>query len=169
VKASSTQLAYSPLAILGTTRSPNVPCVVCIGDSIAQHSNESPDMGWFTRAVANQYPSIKLANPGETAQQWAANGTAVGLIETRLALLRYATHFVFAHGRNDLTGSRTLAQLQGDWITSWNRAAPLPAFQVTITPRATSTDNFATLATRHRPPTTLCGSPPTRGCVTVPR
>jgi hypothetical protein len=143
---SSYIITYSPTLILGTTPDHNVPCIGGDGDSIQAYSNEAPDMGWFVRGV-NAYPHVRLSTPGETAQQWAANGTAASLIESRLLALRYFTHCIHAHGRNDISGGRTVAQLQADWLTIWGRLAPtgIPQYQGTITPKTTSTDNWTTL------------------------
>lgn len=145
-KSASQQLCYSPFMIRGTTRTANVPCMLVEGDSIITYSNEAPDMGWAVRAIANGYPYVKVCQPGETAQQWAANGTAMSLIEGRMGALKFGTHAIYAYGRNDVSGGRTLAQLQGDWITGWGRQGlSIVGFQATITPRPTSTDNWITL------------------------
>lgn len=146
VKSSSYTTTYSPLYILGRTNTPS-PKWIIVGDSIVNYSDELPDMGWGIRALNNQWPVQKISMPGETAQQWVADGTAASLVEARQRVLWGGTHFIFAYGRNDLTASRTLAQIQGDWITSWRRAYSQTAvgFQATVTPKVTSTDQYSTL------------------------
>ena len=138
--------SYSPFCILGTTRTLS-PVFVVVGDSIANYSDEAPDMGWVTRALANQWPLVKTAQPGETMQEWVTDGTSVSLVEARRRLFRYGTHFVFADGRNDLSGGRTLAQIQADMITAWNMAMAQGgvSWQATITPKVTTTDQYSTL------------------------
>lgn len=145
--ASSFVISYTPFSILGTTRTPG-PVFILVGDSISAYSDEVPDMGWAVRALASQYPLIKLAQPGETAAQWVADGTAASLVEARRRLFHYGTHFLFTDGRNDLSGSHALAAIQADLISAWNMAAAQAgaSWQSTITPKTTSTDQFSTLA-----------------------
>jgi hypothetical protein len=144
---SSYSQAYSPIAIIGTTRTP-MPVWIGIGDSILNCTNDLIDTGYLWRAIANQWPLAKLSYSGENAYQWAVSNSATpAMTEARKRLVRLGTHFVFNYGRNDLTNSRTLAQIQADLITCW---APITvqngvAYQTTITPSSTSTDQFATL------------------------
>src|ERR1039457_5858813 len=51
--SSSYVTSYSPFCILGTTRTAS-PVFIVVGDSIANYSDEAPDMGWVTRALGNQ-------------------------------------------------------------------------------------------------------------------
>lgn len=147
-KAPSTQVAYSPLYIHGRTSTPIAKWVI-IGDSIVNGSDELNDMGWAVRALGlTSTPVTRASQPGETAQQWAVNGTAANLVESRKRLVAGGTHFIFAHGRNDVTGSRTVAQMQADLITCWSRPSAQGgvAFQSTVTPKVTTSDQYATLA-----------------------
>lgn len=136
--------AYSPYAILGTTSDGLVPTIGVLGDSIINGSSAFDDTGYMWRALANGYGYLRLSQPGETADNWVA---PFSNREMRTRLYQYCTHIVCAHGRNDLSNGRSLAQIQTSLIAQWVGVALYGAklWQATITPKATSVDGFSTL------------------------
>ena len=157
-----------PVQILGTTiarsnytgvaRKKSV-CVV--GDSIVLGFNDgvyqpgftgwnSADKlgrgGWVDRAaVAQGWLPIKIGMANYQAN-YAANNSITRRFS--YSLISKASNLIFSLGINDINNGRTLAQLQTDLITLWSIQASQGkrVFQLTITPIASSTDIFQTLA-----------------------
>lgn len=89
-----------------------------IGDSIITDSNAAIHT---VAATANGCPSFQMSIGGTTAQSYAAAGAFAR--QVALAKRLGATRFVCNFGTNDFgSGSRTLAQLQGDLNTLRNAA-----------------------------------------------
>ncbi len=147
--AVSSVLAYSscPMAILGTTNPRSVPLVAMLGDSIMTGEGEGTnifDRGWAERALNSQFGYMRIARPAETAQTFAVQANH----PLRMRLLAGCTHAIVEYGTNDFFTGRTLLQIQTDLITIWNALIQrgMKVYQSTITPRTTSTDNWATTA-----------------------
>jgi lysophospholipase L1-like esterase len=148
-----------PAAILGlplTTGLP-APSVLGVGDSImwgygdqagtgvggVNTSNTNFGFGGFIARAANGHAGlINIGVASDTAQNFL---TAAGHLR-RMSVARHCGTAVCNYGRNDLTGGRTLAQVQADLIAVWTMLAQrrLRVFQTTITPRTTSTDAWLT-------------------------
>jgi hypothetical protein len=132
-----------PFLSSGSVR-PKIASVGIIGDSISSGLFDNPPtLGYWLRALNGNFPYTQVAMSGDAAVYWAANsGRHRGLP------LKYCNNFVCAEGRNDVTGSATLASIQANLILIWqycqNRGAAT-IFQTTITPSATSSDNWTTL------------------------
>lgn len=138
----------------------STPSVLIAGDSIASGQSDGGltfaltgkntafaalgGGGFIARALtAAGIGSVNAALPSDTIQ----NFVGISGHFRRLTLAATCTSAICEYGRNDLTGGRTLAQVQADLITAWgmfvNRG--LRTFQTTITPLSTSTDNFITV------------------------
>lgn len=133
---------FTPLAIIAETRKPSI---FLMGDSINYGTgdtfDETGDLGILARAIGPALPYINAGCHGDTAQ------TARSNYAKRSALIQYCSHVVCELGFNDLSasaGNRTAAQLQADLAVMYAFAGGKPISQTTITPRSTSTDNWAT-------------------------
>lgn len=146
--------AYGPAAVLAATTGAVPRLVAGVGDSITQGTGDGPlDGGWLTRASESQgFPLIKTALSGETGAQFLTT-------HNRLPLILGATHATVLYGTNDLNNAITLAQVQAILVSIWKRLAArtIKPYAVTIPPRTTSTDAFATTANQ-----TATASNPTR-------
>lgn len=136
---------FSPFALLGTTSDGAYPCVALVGDSVLNGFSDKDDVG-FGRRAAGSIPHINLAHPGELARQFAVNGTSFALIEQRYQMLRFATDVICNYGVNDINSGRSVAALQGDYVTIWNmlKAFGARTRQTTIIPKTTTTDGWTT-------------------------
>lgn len=116
-----------------------------IGDSIAFAAPDSPSpidgSRFINRAMRQQIPVVNLARTGDGfglyLQQY--NGR-------RQLLLGRVTHLISEYGTNDTFGSITLATLQAQAQAAWAQylSRGIKVWQCTLTPRTTSTDNWAT-------------------------
>jgi hypothetical protein len=141
---------YGPSAIIGTPAAgvalPKVGYF--FGDSIQYGSSDYTSQweGWSGRAAAAQgVPYVNVSHPGEQVAQ-------VQGIYARHRL-PYAVGADFAitnYGRNDLANIAgiSLATFQANLIAWWTQLAfrGLRVYQTTITPKATSTDTWMTVA-----------------------
>jgi len=120
---------------------------VAVGDSLTSGQGDSSvyRSSWFTRAINQTAPAMRLSGPSDTAQQYA-----LGRRARSLQFASYATHAVIFIGSNDLfVAGRTTAQTQADLISSiaipiWKMGKTV--YLATIIPRTSSTDSWATLA-----------------------
>lgn len=101
--------------------------------------------GYMRRMLgAQKNARIHLAKSGETARSFIANSAK------RRVMLQYVNHILSGHGGNDYSTSRTLAELQADWLTLWGLLrAGAPAAHIehyALSPKANSTDAYATVA-----------------------
>lgn len=138
---------FSPVAIIGTTTRPSF---VIVGDSIGlgDTSREtvgdiSGDFGVVARSIGPQYAYASYCQNGDQAEDIVASHT------NRVALFAYASHLACEYGSNDLyTNSAATATVQTLLQTIWGYMTALGAekkvYQTTITPRTTSSDNWAT-------------------------
>lgn len=147
--------AMTPFAVLGRYTVP-MPTLCAIGDSINEGVNDigagnpAYDVGGYAgggyvgRAGYNTYgtqiyPIFRLAIGGDQA----SNSTS-----HRAAFYQYCTHALTAWGVNDIEAV-SAAVVFNNFKTIWAamKAAGIQyIFQATVTPKATSTDQWATLA-----------------------
>jgi hypothetical protein len=130
-----------PLAIIGIT---NRASVAIIGDSRGYGQNDTNsdstgDRGEIARSVGPNYAYINLSVPGDKAQTWIANSTQRRLVAA------YCNRYPVQLGINDLTASRTSAQLITDFATIFGLLGG-KKYPVTIPPKSTSSDSWATTA-----------------------
>lgn len=136
---------YPPASVIGLTAAPQVSCAFA-GDSIADGSSDvtgdgtggmgggTTGGGFILRGLgALNIPSAKLARGSELLRDFANPA----LSPLRRARLSSATHFLSELGSNDITGGRTLAQMQADYLTAWGygNAAGCHVAQTLILPR----------------------------------
>jgi len=137
-----------PLAVLGTTVNPSV---IIVGDSIGRgdggngedtsntvtgHNGKS---GLITPSLGS-IPFLNLSWPSVTAQNWVTNAPS------RKQLISQGSHLISELGVNDLSNSRTSAQIITDLQAIWAFAlGGQKIYQTTITPHSSSTDAWATI------------------------
>ncbi len=136
---------YSPVAIVATTTRPSVVIVgdsICLGDSSREVTGDaSGDFGIVARSIGPNYAYASYCQNGDQAEDIVASHT------NRAALFAYASHLISEYGSNDLyTNNASAATVLGLLQTIWGWMTDLGghAYQTTITPRTTSTDNWAT-------------------------
>jgi lysophospholipase L1-like esterase len=138
-----------PSAVLGLGKSgETVRHVGIVGDSLMMGyldtEVDSHKKGIGVRGA--EYEDVRyrrIPQGGDRMMYWTAANAA-----KRLALVQPATSVFCDLGSNDIANSRTLAQLQADAITTWTELGRQGArvFQMTILPKTTSTDSWATKA-----------------------
>lgn len=138
---------YPPVAIIGMTTDPSV---VIVGDSIAMGEGDTVgdstgDFGLIARSVGPQCAYMNLAQYADSAQMFVSGSTR------RQALLQYASHMICEYGFNDIfNAGRSVSAVAADLATIRGYMTALGsdkrAYQTTITPYTTTTDNWATLA-----------------------
>lgn len=141
----SADISLSPVAIIGWT---NNASIFLIGDSRAlgltdNVSDPTGNYGNITKSLAQNYGYMQLTASVEALSGWLA-GSA-----NQQALLRYATHLINALNYNDIwIGNKTLATCIANTTTVQNigRALNKKVYNITIGPRTTSTDSWATVA-----------------------
>jgi lysophospholipase L1-like esterase len=142
-------ITFGPCLIVGETRRPSV---ALFGDSRVKGGSSSPgtdtadgsgDLGELARSIGPALAYMNMGSSSETLEGFLANGSR------RLANAAFCSHVLCNYGINDLsTLNRTSTQV----LASIAALAALPALNgkqvvwATITPRATSTDSWATLA-----------------------
>ncbi len=136
----STGLAYGPMAIVGATTKPSV---VIYGDSIALGHGDQADgdvhIGSIARSLGETYPCLIVARGGEKLDEFLSGNAK------RRALAQYCTHVVCAYGNNDIFSGGASAQALSDGLDEFAGLFPdRVVYTITITPRSTSTDNWAT-------------------------
>lgn len=145
--------AYGPVAIVGEwVATPDVSLMIS-GDSIVSKLNDSDDNGstggaFITRGVRSvngrSIANVKVAKGGELASNWSA-GNAF-----RKYLMSFCTHYIDNFGTNDLNGQTAAAALtskQAIWADFRALAkGPKWIVNIPVTPKANSTDSWATLA-----------------------
>ncbi|MDO7843473.1 SGNH/GDSL hydrolase family protein [Sphingomonas immobilis] len=132
-----------PYGLVGFTKK---PVVQAVGDSIAAGAQDSVrtasgDYGFIAQALgAANIPFINTGVASDQAQNYVKSHIG------RAAASRYATDIIIQYGVNDFNAGRTAAQLATDISTIASYFYDRRVWLTTITPRATSTDTFATLA-----------------------
>lgn len=136
-------VAYAPQLICGP--SPDGKWVYATGDSILDGAADpSNNRGFFDLwQLATNTPGSRSAHPGETAGIAASR-----FASARIIMALGATHALNTYGTNDIGQGADLPALQASWISCWRDYAlnGISAYQATILPRATSSDNWITAA-----------------------
>lgn len=145
--------SMTPLAILGIPDRRHVALLIW-GDSIPNGAGDTSDangyIGWAERGMIGagaggvDMPFVNVSRGSSTT----ASYTNQSLAGTRWNLVQYATHVLFTNSVNDVFGGVTLATMQANCQYAWAtaRRARCRVFHTTMTPRTTSSDNWATLA-----------------------
>jgi hypothetical protein len=147
----------SPHVIVGRSKGASV---IVIGDSIGYgygdgaggglaggvHTSvtKNGSQGFIGLACQTVGGLVNLGVSSDTAQKFVTSHFRRG------ALSRFANTAICQYGRNDLSNGRTLAQVQADVITIWNKCnlRGLRTLQTTITPVSTSTAGWTTTASQ---------------------
>ena len=138
--------------VLGELPNPT-PYIVWLGDSISWGQGGSTAAGSYVTIGVNNTGKCSVllqAQPGEVAA--SVSGFATGAMGY-LQFLKYATHVGIMLGTNDLGSNSSLQNIKyylsllGSVVASFG----VPAYACTILPRATSSDNWATLANQTVP------------------
>lgn len=139
--------SVGPNLILGVPADPASRAVAIIGDSIADGTTDSADattgvMGYIERGLGIGVPNAKFTRSGVRLSHWASRGySQVDVIG------RYFTDVIIQLGINDIANS-TLEVMQTNLsaLVAKFTGMGLRVYATTLTPWATSTDSFATLA-----------------------
>lgn len=148
----TSQAILNPLAIYAKTADVGFETIACIGDSISLGAS-------FGNEVFTGYPQGELGFMQLAAMQsgrgyisLGMNGQALDGFEPykRLRRMDLASRCDIAlinYGTNDLTGTKTISQLQAYYLDVWKAAKMrgMRVYQTTITPRTTSTDSWVTV------------------------
>lgn len=146
----TTTFAPCPVAIIGIPHKPQVS-IICWGDSITSGQgdgggNSIGHIGWLERACTDvggfSIPFANMSRGGERTNAYASVASPA-----RFAMFKYATHVIFALGHNDITAGLSLASIQANHQAAWAaaKAAGCKIYVMTITPKTTSTDGWATV------------------------
>lgn len=136
-----------PISVLARVPS-TAHALAVVGDSIANGSGDFPDQsrGFIDLALDGVLATQKIASPAGLASQ---NAPQTGRWR-KARLVPGCTLALETFGINDLSGSRTLAQIQGDKLTLWAWLKAVPGMRKvyagTILPNTSSTDGWATTA-----------------------
>jgi len=148
-----TTLGLFPVMVTGIPAKRHV-AIAGWGDSLMAGvgdvtNNSNGCMGWFEHAchavdgASRNIPFTNLSKSGDMTSTYSVDEA-----QARFAYLEYATHVIFGMGNNDIMSGRTLAQMQGSHLEAWAHAKLFgcKVGAVTLTPRTTSTDSWATVA-----------------------
>lgn len=147
--AGSANEAFYPCAILGHSRVSEQTNVVIIGDSIAKGSADEFDIrpdggvGFIRSAVFGSFGFVQLTAGGEKYSHWLNDLGA----PARGSFILGAGRIICELGSNDAANGTNLVSLQAEALAVWTRFAKAGGGRVwatTLTPRASSTDFFAT-------------------------
>lgn len=148
IAASSVVTTIGCAAILGDIAVAGARSFVVVGDSIAWGTGDATSAGakggsgYIGRGLDALYPYVKLALPGQQAADFAGSHSRASAL---LAVLNFSDAIV-EHGLNDLRLGRTQTQLLADHQTIYVMFPGKRIYQATLTPRADSTDSYATVA-----------------------
>lgn len=148
-----TTLGLFPVMVTGIPAKRHV-AIAGWGDSLMAGvgdvtNNANGAMGWFEHAchavdgASRNIPFTNLSKSGDMTSTYSVDEA-----QARFACLEYATHVIFGMGNNDIMSGRTLAQMQASHLEAWAHAKLFgcKVGAVTLTPRTTSTDSWATVA-----------------------
>lgn len=161
---------WSSTVILGHCADGTVaPSIAIFGDSIVASNDDAAygaaTGGWALRAFA-AYPHVLLACPGERGIDTVNPFNSA----SRLEISKYATHVLWAYGRNDIsylvgtlgnTSAVAVATIKAAWLAAalifmrprGNDGAPGQTFIVpTVLPAPGSTDGWLTVANQTKDP-----------------
>lgn len=138
---------FGPAAIFGEVPNPAKPSVLIYGDSTFQGTGDSTvelplDRGWPCKVLNNQYASINASLHGDSVLNLVPRAA------DRDKVLGSCDYTLWGLMGNDIyVNGSSLAAIQAGLIAEWRRCSTggsrvVPA---TITPRATSSDSYATL------------------------
>ncbi len=122
-----------------------------LGDSLAAGSGDGNfdargNTGGYSRGATGRCPVMTIAVGGTRMQ----NQVLSGKMDRRMDLLRKAgvTHVLTNWSVNDVSSSRTQAQMQADMLTFWQwmQGLGIKPVQTTLTPKTASTDSWQSLA-----------------------
>ncbi|HLY90840.1 MAG TPA: SGNH/GDSL hydrolase family protein [Acetobacteraceae bacterium] len=117
-----------------------------VGDSITagvNYTQQQPSGGRGILAALAEYgPALNYGVPGDKATWYATNST----VRRQLLALGGVTALVDELGVNDLTGSRTAAQLLADRATIRGLFPGVTIYETTIMPTTSTTDGYKTAA-----------------------
>jgi hypothetical protein len=136
---------FGPHAVVAKYLPTGTARIIGIGDSrITGNGDTDVINGWWGRAFEGRCINQRISYPVEKAQTFATNAGRY----RRMPLIEGSNVAICNYGVNDLSGGRTLAQLQADVITIWQicQARGIAVYHTTIEPSTTSTDSWATLA-----------------------
>jgi hypothetical protein len=141
----STNTYFPPLAIIGMTTKSSI---IIIGDSRAWGLGDTNadllgNFGNLTRQLGNNFGYTNLAVSGHTLQAWLSSHAQAA------SLFIYATHIIDAYQYNDLftlniTSATAISQATS--VQTIVKALGKKIINVTVGPRTTSTDSWATTA-----------------------
>lgn len=130
----------APLAIIATTRS---PAIFLMGDSINWGFGDAFDatgnIGETARSIGGSLAYINVGCFGDTS----ANASIA--YAKRSTLFQYCSHVVCNYGINGIAGGNTAAQEESFLANLYAFAGKRPVYQNTITPFASSSDQFRTI------------------------
>lgn len=130
-------------SLIGTVLPSGTKSLCIIGDSIADGAGDSMNCGFSGHLFyTHKWSGNRIAVAGERCS------TAKTLGTPRWQLCSQATHIICQHGTNDIGNGATAATLKADMIEMWGNFARLnkKVIQLTILPRATSSDSWQTAA-----------------------
>lgn len=141
----------APIVIMST--SIDTPSVIIYGDSIAAGSGEGPpfigNRGYLMRGLnrgldSGSIPFANVAYPGESIQGFVGGGA--GALRKALPSSVTFRDAIVAYGTNDIVAGRTALQIEADLTTLYTLLAGYGCrvWGVTLLPRTTSTDGWAT-------------------------
>jgi len=138
--------SYGPILVAGTTV---LPSVLAIGDSIDYGENDagdgSGDVGAVARWTNPLFATASWGTRGQDAGQFVANCTI------RCSFSSFFTHLVNEDGINGFIHGQSAATVATNTTALGNKFPSLTKFITTITPSATSTDNYVTLGNQTLP------------------
>lgn len=140
--ASAPRAQGRPVGIIATTSKRSY---VLYGDSLTRAEgdtfNANGDCGILARSVGK---TAGYTLCGSSAQRLELFNTA-GYHERQVALAQYCTDVISAYAFNDINSSLSAATVKALLDEFWAKFPTKTIHQTTITPRSTSTDNWATV------------------------
>lgn len=134
---------YGPTAIIGLT---NKPSVLILGDSRVAGTGDTlaPIAGTTEYGMISPslFPNVAFINASMSGERVS---TFITTHARRATLGVYCTHILCELGINDLTASRTAAQVLADHQTISGYFPGKRYYLTTIPPKSASTDSWATL------------------------
>lgn len=149
----TTTLSFFPVMITGIPQERH-PAVIIWGDSLSAGvgdvtTDANGAVGCMEKACMNVYgtgkhmPFSNFSKSGDVSTTYEADEA-----QSRFAFLEFATHVLFSLGSNDIGSGRTAAQIKASMQEAWAHARifGLTIGAMTLPPRTTSTDSWATTA-----------------------
>jgi hypothetical protein len=166
----NTSAAFSAVGMLGRTIDGTIAQSICIaGDSTSVGYWDGVygpnNGGWPWRACQN-WPGMSIGCAGERLQQQVDPATFF----VRFEIARWHTHILDCTLINDVTQSRTVAQMQADVLAQAYKfmSRGINYLKATCAPLADSTDGWFTVANQTRAQTKRTALASTTGCAIRP-